>query len=244
MIRAREKLRPRVQRPQAREALGNFRGFIEHLELVVFRGQKIQARIVAGVGRNLFLQDLDVPVVLAPPCLPVRGEIVVDADFGLAQAPASGQDGGVDGLVNPAAVTIVRPVGKQANHVIHGGARPIRCVIVPLQKISRVFVESHQVFDHARTGRVQALIRIEHQDPASARLRHSMIAGGREIHPGEIERDHACPVAGRDLQCPVGRPGIDHNHFAGQVSHRIQTPSQVALFVLHDRAEAERGRHS
>ena len=123
MVGAREQVRPGVQRPHARDAFGDFGGFVEHFQLVIFRGQKIEPRIVARVGGDLFLQNLDVPVVLAAPRFAVRGKIVIDADGGFAQAAARGKNRGVDGFMHAAAVPIVRPVGKEPDDVIRGVAR-------------------------------------------------------------------------------------------------------------------------
>ena len=54
MIDPYEQMRPRIQRPHAHDALGDFRGFLEHFELMIFRGEKIEPRVRAAMfDRNL-----------------------------------------------------------------------------------------------------------------------------------------------------------------------------------------------
>ena len=69
-----------------------------------------------------------------------------------------------------------------------------------------------------------------------------MIASGREIDDGEIERDHLSPVAGRDAPRLIRRTCVNNNEFAGQTLYRIEAAGKVALFVLHNHAETERVR--
>ena len=136
-------------------------------------------------------------------------KIVIDADAGLMQPPASGQNRGVDGFMNAAAIPVVRPVGKEPDHVIRGGAvqNPTSDCAAP-GNIPR-FRPARRAFDHGRAGRVQRLIRVEHQDPPAAGARDGVIAGGREIDDREIERDHLRPVAGRDVRRRIRRTGVD-----------------------------------
>ena len=86
---------------------------------------------------------------------------------------------------------------------------------------------------------IQRLIRVEHQDPPARARANGAIAGGREIDDREIERDHFRPVTGRDAWRCIRRTGVDDDQFAGQIPHRIETPGKVALFVLHNHAQAQ-----
>lgn len=115
---------------------------------------------------------------------------------------------------------------------------------MPLQEVSSVFVESDEPFDCGHTRPIQSLVRVEHQDPPATGARDGAIAGGRKIDDPEIERDHLRPIAGRDSWRSIGRTGVDENQLAGQISHRIETPRQIALFVLHHHAEADCIRHT
>jgi hypothetical protein len=65
MINAQEQMRAGAPRSNACKCVHDFRGFIEHLKLAIFGGQEIETRRVARSGGNLFLQDPNVPVILA-----------------------------------------------------------------------------------------------------------------------------------------------------------------------------------
>ncbi len=80
MIQAQEQVRPGVPRPHVRDALGDLGGLVEHFKLMIFRREKIEPRVVPGVGRDLFLQDLNIPVVLTAPRFAVCGKSVIDPD--------------------------------------------------------------------------------------------------------------------------------------------------------------------
>jgi len=84
-------------------------------------------------------------------------------------------------------------------------------VVVTLQDISRVFVDSYELFECGRARPIQGLIGVEHQYPPATRACDGAIAGGREIDDGEIERDHFRPVAGCDARRSIRRTGVDDN---------------------------------
>ena len=42
MVNAEEQMRPRIERPYTHDPFRDFDGFIEHFELMIFRGEKIE----------------------------------------------------------------------------------------------------------------------------------------------------------------------------------------------------------
>ena len=78
---------------------------------------------------------------------------MIDADVSLMQAPTSAKNRGVDDFVDAAAVSIVRPVRKQPDHMVLHRTFRIRGVIMALQEISGVFSLSDQLFDFGRRFR-------------------------------------------------------------------------------------------
>lgn len=118
MIQTCVQMRFRVRWRHAGDVFHDLGCFIEHSELMIFSREKFEPRIIAWIGCNLFIQNPDIPEIPPPPRFRVGGEIMVNANAGTEKPASARKDRGVDGFMNAAAVTVCRPIGKQANDVI------------------------------------------------------------------------------------------------------------------------------
>jgi len=213
VIGAQEEMRARISRPQFDDTLGDFRCLVEHLELVVFRREKVKSSVVARVGGDLLFQNIDIAMVLSAARGWVGSEIMIDSNAGLPQPSTTGKNRFVDGFMHAPSVTVMGTVGKEPHSIIccRNGVRP---VIVPFQEVTRVFIARDQRFDLRRAGGSQRLIGVENQDPWLGRLRETVIACDRKINNREIERGDLRPKVSRDARRRVSLSRIDHDQFS------------------------------
>jgi len=187
-------MRGGVEGPGVYDALGDCGGFFEHFQLVVFGGEKVEARVVGRVCGDFFVQDLDVPVVLAAAAFGIGRRGVVNADVRFPQTAAGGEDCGINGFVDASAVAVIGLVGKEAYCMVDGGG------VMALYVVACVFIGRNEVFDERYGGAIQCLIGVENENPFAGGLRERVISGGGEVDEGEIERDHLCAVMGGDVR--------------------------------------------
>ena len=216
---------PGVQRPHPRDAFGDFGRFVEHFELVIFGGQEIEPRVIARVGGDLFFQDLDVPVVLAPPRLPGPTRNC-DRCAAVSYAAARLRPESRRRWSRERGRGTGSPAGwERADHVIRGGTlwNPTSDCAAPGNS-PRFRPERPAFRSMGARGRVERLIRVQHQDPAAGRVRDGAIAGGREIDGREIERNHLAP---RSRPRSRGVPSVD------PVSTTIDSPARSPTASRH-----------
>ena len=205
--------------------------------------------MVAGVGGDLLLQDFYVPAVLAAARFGVGREAVMNDNAAFLQETAGRKNGGVDGFVYTAAITIFGPVRKQAHDVIASygaavGRLGIGRMVVALEEVARILVKSYKPAEGAGACAIQCLVGVEDQYPRALRPRKGMVAGRSKIDAREVERDDPRSVASGDEWGGVGRSGIDKNAFGGKTADGIEAAREVERFVLHEHAETDGGGHA
>src|SRR5579871_2248541 len=149
MIDAGVEMSLRIERPCGYNLLGDFGRLVEHPELMIFGRQKIEAAVVLRMSGDLLFQNPDVPEVSLPSSLRIGSELVVNADAGADQPSAALQDGGVDRLMDPAAIAILGAVWKQTNEIVRRGAG-FEQAVQALEVISCVFVARDQFANQRR----------------------------------------------------------------------------------------------
>src|SRR3569833_3415327 len=109
--------------------------------------------------------------------------------------------------------------------------------------VAGVFAARDYRLNQWRARWFQHLVLIQHQNPPARGARQRIVAGGCKIDALKAEWKDLCAVLPCDFDCAVGGTGIGNHDFRLERTDGIETFRMIALFILHDHAEAERRLH-